>query len=106
MSTPKPRIPNPVNPREDFADRWAADRRYEENFWVWHSTIKADLENLPKTLAAGNVATRTAKLFKVDLTEKQLRHLGATSAMAIPAEPKAGPIIHIPAGPRPWQRDG
>ncbi len=102
----KPRIPNPVNPSEDFADRWAADRRYEDNFWVWHSTLKSDLANLSETLQRGNVATEVRKLFKLDLTEMQLTKLGATSATSIPAEAKASPIIHIPAGPRPWQRDG
>jgi hypothetical protein len=71
VNASKPRIPNPVNPSEDFADRWAAERRYEENFWVWHTTVKAKLANLPEILAGGNVAAVVRKLFKVDLTEKQ-----------------------------------
>ena len=40
VNVSKPRIPNPVNPKEDFADRWASDARYEANFWAWYSSIK------------------------------------------------------------------
>jgi hypothetical protein len=106
VSTSKPRIPNPVNPWEDFADRWASDRRYEENFWAWHSAVRADLANLPGALAKGKVATEVRTVFKVDLTEKQLQSLGTATAASIPAEPRTGPMIHIPEGPRPWQHDG
>jgi hypothetical protein len=37
----RPRVPNPVNPAEDFADRWATDPRYEQHFRLWHGQLQA-----------------------------------------------------------------
>jgi hypothetical protein len=45
-----PRVPNPVNPREDFADKWATtvglSKRLEQNFHTWLAQAKADFEKL------------------------------------------------------------
>jgi hypothetical protein len=71
----RPRIPNPVNPGEDFADRWAGDSRYEKEFRRWHAQAKVDVEKLPGTLQKGNFASEARTLFNVDLTEKQQRTL-------------------------------
>ena len=34
-----PRVPNPVNPAEDFAEKWGTreglSMRLEDNFWMW-----------------------------------------------------------------------
>lgn len=106
VNASKPRIPNPVNPKEDFADRWASDARYEANFWAWYSSIKADLANLAESIARGNAATQVRKLFRIDMTEKQLRYLASTAPVSIPAQPKSAPYIHIPDGPRPWRHNG
>src|SRR5262249_47407749 len=39
-----PRIPNPTDPREDYADKWATNPALEENFWIWHSQLKSDIQ--------------------------------------------------------------
>jgi hypothetical protein len=103
----KPRIPNPVNPREDFSDRWASDPSYEENFWSWHTAVKADLENLPAILQGGKVASEVRSRFMVNLTEKQLRSLNVSTGSTIGVPPKAAPYVHISssAAPKPWRRD-
>lgn len=48
VSRVSPRIPNPVNPQEDFADRWATDTKnnLEAKFWAWHRQAVADLQML------------------------------------------------------------
>lgn len=71
----KPRIPNPVNPGEDFADRWAGDPRYEKEFWRWHAKVKSDIEKLPFILERGDYVSESRSLFKVELTEEQKRSL-------------------------------
>jgi hypothetical protein len=38
-----PWISNPVNPNENFADKWASDARLEEEFYKWHSGMIASL---------------------------------------------------------------
>jgi len=44
----RPRVPNPVNPAEDFADKWYTEegrkKRLEENFHTWLTAAKADLQ--------------------------------------------------------------
>ncbi len=39
VNTSKPRVPNPTNPSEDFADRWSMPKyrhlNLEQNFWNW-----------------------------------------------------------------------
>jgi hypothetical protein len=108
IGTAKPRIPNPVNPGEDFADRWAGDGRYEDNFWAWHSEAKAFVDNLPTLLRGDSVAPKIRSQFKVVLSEEQLRSIRPTSAPAekvssIPAAPYVR--IEPNSAPRPWRRD-
>lgn len=37
-------IPNPVNPLENFADKWAEHPQREENFYKWLSEVQKDLK--------------------------------------------------------------
>ena len=45
-----PKVPNPVNPAEDFADKWAdakyAHLRLEQNFWRWLEKARNDFQAL------------------------------------------------------------
>jgi hypothetical protein len=47
-----PRVPNPVNPDEDFADRWTdqalGNKNLEANFWSWLRQAKLDFETVGK----------------------------------------------------------
>jgi hypothetical protein len=46
VSPTRPRIPNPVNPNEDFADKWYDPRDahldLEASFWAWLGKARAD----------------------------------------------------------------
>lgn len=52
VNSTKPRIPNPVNPAEDFADRWydPASRHHnlDEKFWSWLQHAQIDFETIGK----------------------------------------------------------
>lgn len=96
-----PRIPNPVNPGEDFAERWAEDARYEANFWNWYDAIKADVDNLPRWLRDQRLASDVRKAFAVNLTAEQVKWLNPPTT--VPAEAKAAPLVHIASAPKPWQ---
>lgn len=104
VASTKPRIPNPVNHGEDFTDRWASDSRYEKNFWLWHTAVNADVENLPALLGDERLVKEVRKSFRVDLTEDQTKEL--TPRIKVPAEAKAVPTIHIGSAPKPWQHGG
>lgn len=39
-------ISNPVNPEENFADKWPANPQKQKNFYDWLSKLKADISGL------------------------------------------------------------
>lgn len=57
-----PRVPNPVNPREDFADRWhdpaSASLRLEDAFWKWLDRARSDFAILSSAVDAKSVVSR------------------------------------------------
>lgn len=50
ISREEPRVPNPVNPEEDFADKWSMEKykhlNLEKNFFSWLNQLKADFINI------------------------------------------------------------
>lgn len=51
LISPKlPRVPNPVNPSEDFADKWPTNEgkrlQLEDNFWIWLEAAQRDFKIL------------------------------------------------------------
>lgn len=50
LRTP-PRVPNPVDPEEDFADKWLEDPRLEERFWQWLQIAQRDFGAILKGTA-------------------------------------------------------
>ncbi len=98
----KPRIPNPVNPGEDFADRWAKDPRYEQNFRLWHTQVKADNDSLRNLVEVPEINRVLKKKFDLSLTEdmqKQMVNSGISIPLIVAA---AAPTIHIASAPKPW----
>jgi hypothetical protein len=39
-------ISNPVNPEENFADKWPTHPKRKENFFKWLRQVKSDVENI------------------------------------------------------------
>lgn len=101
----KPRVPNPVNPAEDFADRWTQDPKYERNFWLWHAQAKADLEFLFEIVGRPTLPSELRTRFKLDLTVQQTRELEAITTTTTPKIISATPALSIPSAPKPWRRD-
>jgi hypothetical protein len=102
----KPRIPNPVNPFEDFADRWALDARLEKNFWVWHAQVKADIESLRRLMGSEQLLDVIRKRFGVDLTGDQVKELAALSLAISSQAARTTPVIQIRSAPKPWRGNG
>jgi hypothetical protein len=93
-----------VNPAEDFADRWASDIRLEQNFWAWHTQIKADLRNCVELLGSKQLPDKVQKLFDLSLTSEQLNELSKMGAVSISAAKTAAPLIRVSTAPKPWRR--
>jgi hypothetical protein len=95
----RPRVPNPADPAEDYADRWQHDLRLERSFWAWHAQAKADIAALARALGTGAFGVEVRRMFRVELSETELRTVGKLVPEAGVA---AAPAIHIASAPRPW----
>ncbi|MDG3008389.1 cyclic GMP-AMP synthase DncV-like nucleotidyltransferase [Paludisphaera mucosa] len=100
----RPRVPNPADPAEDYADKWARDPRLEKSFWEWHAAVRADIARLPAAVGDGSVKTRVKSAFRVDLTDGEVRRLTSTGSVTVAAVARTAPVLHIPSAPRPWGR--
>lgn len=49
-------IANPVNPNENFADKWSANPKRKDNFYKWLGKLKMDFRNLNNQMGLGLMA--------------------------------------------------
>ena len=102
VNSNKPRVPNPVDPQEDFADRWAMPQykhmQLEDNFFLWLQAAKADFANLISSDDTSFIAENAVEKFAIKLAESDLRtKLGITAAIS------SIPISHvIQNSSKPW----
>jgi hypothetical protein len=94
----RPRVPNPADPAEDYADKWAMNPALERNFWLWHSQVKVDIARLPAVLSSRTLDTDIRTMFRVELTHEELRRFEVREAPAV----RVAPALYIPTAPRPW----
>jgi hypothetical protein len=100
----RPRVPNPVDPAEDFADRWSMPEythlKLEQNFWNWLKQAQTDFSLLGSEEDVGFIAEQAYKKFSTGLNTSELvKRLGLT-APSILVAPKAH-SISAPA--KPWK---
>jgi hypothetical protein len=72
-----PRVPNPVNPKEDFADKWPNDPNLEDNFRIWLDKAKKDFNVLRQDVDIKTLTEIVLQKFGVSLDESKLRKSGA-----------------------------
>ena len=98
----KPRIENPVNKKEDFADKWASDPNYELNFHLWHQQLAQDLDEILLIATGHRLQESISERFQINLDDRSvgIDSLARTqrSSLAIPA---AAPLL-IPSATKPW----
>ncbi|OHD27789.1 MAG: hypothetical protein A2Y38_10925 [Spirochaetes bacterium GWB1_59_5] len=101
VSQTKPRVPNPMNPEEDFADKWDdpkyASLRLEENFKKWLLQAKADCSRILGSTSPDELRKSTTN-FSVTLRESEVERLTRGRS------PKPTPPIVIISKdpPKPW----
>lgn len=103
----KPRVPNPVDPEEDFADRWyRADclhLRLEENFNNWLYQARTDFQHLTSTTDTEFLCERIEDKFSLRVNKSELKkHLGISTVSAAIVTPKAHSIDRQDTA-RPWK---
>lgn len=94
----EPRVPNPVNPSEDFADKWRAEPalRLEEAFVDWRRQLLADLEQLARGMDRRSLQRFLKNKFGADLAEDRLHALAPAAVAA------TTPAVQLRQEPKPW----
>lgn len=100
-----PRVPNPVDPDEDFADRWAMPKyrhlNLEQNFWYWLKQAQSDFEHITSTTDTQFITEQVDQKFSLKLNRAELaKQLGASTASVNIITPKAHSIT---GSAKPWQ---
>jgi hypothetical protein len=72
-----PRVHYPVNPEEDFADRWGmkeySDLKLEENFNIWIQQAKLDFQTITKANDPIMLNESFNKKFAVNVGQENLK---------------------------------
>lgn len=98
-----PRVPNPVNPVEDFADKWSEPSlrhlNLEQNFWLWLEQARRDFETVRSTRDIDMLVEQGRQKFGTELNRKSLEdRLGWPT---IGSTPKVHSVAGAPA--KPWR---
>ncbi len=99
-----PRVPNPVNPAEDFADRWGEPKykhlRLEQNFWVWLEQAKADFKTLANCRDVDTLIRHVKNRYGLTLRREGLSEKLGLGVASVLVTPKTHTIVETPA--KPW----
>lgn len=97
-----PRVPNPVNPAEDFADKWSTaegrKNKLEENFNAWLVQARADFTTIARSLDSDFISEQALQKLGSRINTGALR--STLSAPAVIFTPTQHTIREAPA--KPW----
>jgi hypothetical protein len=103
----KPRVPNPVDPEEDFADRWyrqdCLHLRLEKNFNDWLLQARTDFQHITSTTDTESLCESIEEKFSLRVNESELKkQLGISVASVNIITPKTHTIDRQDSA-RPWK---
>lgn len=105
VSRQAPRIPNPVNPDEDFAEKWATreglSMRLEDNFWMWFEQAKSDFELVKSSNDVQSITKQAAEKFAASPDISRLKGILGVAAPSIIFRPKSQ---NITSPAKPWMK--
>lgn len=103
----RPRVPNPADPAEDFADKWSRPEckslNLEQNFKDWLKQAQIDFDILESSEDANFIAEQAGQKLSIRMNPSELRKsLGLAQGVSIIV-----PKSHIiePEPPRPWEQE-
>ncbi len=103
----KPRVPNPVNPVEDFADEWYDPKckhlNLEQKFWLWLEQAQTDFQIIGQSRDADFITEQVQAKFASALNAGSLKGALGLGAVNIITAPKSHTIVEAPA--KPWMRN-
>lgn len=103
----RPRVPNPVDPEEDFADRWyrqdCLHLRLEEHFNAWLLQARTDFQHITSTTDTEFLCEQIDEKFSLRVNESELKkQLGISAASVNIITPKTHTIDRQDSA-RPWE---
>jgi hypothetical protein len=106
LNSSEPRVPNPVNPEEDFADKWGmekcSDLRLEDNFHIWVRQAQSDFQSITKSLDPVMLNESFNNKFAVNLGHETIKEkLGLGGSKGVAVKPKEH-TIQKPS--KPWKQ--
>ncbi|KKB45064.1 hypothetical protein HMPREF1212_05332 [Parabacteroides sp. HGS0025] len=69
-------IPNPVNPEENFADKWVEHPQREKNFYKWLDQVESDIQTILQKRGLQYIAEAMKKPFGEQAVTKTFSTLG------------------------------
>ena len=106
VNSAKPRVPNPVHPGEDFADKWSTTdgraKKLEENFLLWLAQAQSDFKVIASSTNVDFICEQAMEKFGSALNAKDFRRKYGLTTSAVAASPKIHRITEAPA--KPWCR--
>jgi hypothetical protein len=69
-------IPNPVNPEENFADKWVEQPNREKNFYKWLDQLEKDIQTIIQKRGLDHIAEAMKKSFGEPTVTKTFSMLG------------------------------
>ncbi|MGQ5220501.1 nucleotidyltransferase [Staphylococcus equorum] len=105
INSTTPRVPNPVNPQEDFTDKWEMSEykhlRLEDNFKIWLKQAQEDFRIITESRDASELNETFEKKFEINTDDKTLREsLGLANSGTKKDKPKEHDIENPP---KPWK---
>lgn len=98
-----PRVPNPVDPEEDFADRWAMSAykhlKLEENFWRWLKQAQIDFGNIISKSSTGFITEQAKTKFALTMGEQSLASILGLASVTVADAVTKPHVITQPAKP-------
>lgn len=104
VQTSIPRVPNPVDPAEDFADKWYTEDgqrlKLEENFWTWLEQAKAFFERVSVSNDAALISEQVTRGLAVHVNAGELCEKFGLKTESTP--PKVS-VIRTTETAKPWR---
>lgn len=69
-------VPNPVNPEENFADKWVEHPKREKNFYKWIDRVELDINTIIQQRGLHNISESMKKPFGEQAVNKTLSTFG------------------------------
>lgn len=100
INSTEPRVPNPVNPEEDFADKWKSEPELETHFYQWLVQVQRDLEGLADLSQQADWDDIVKYGFKLTPDDNTLKNSSQDSLRGAAAA--GATTIISPDSPKPW----